>query len=326
VINFLCGGSRMKAEILDWLRRITPEEQAILGGKTTFDRDLYMQSDESTINAKKLLSAGKLITVRPHTRFIPIPEHVHDYVEVVYMCEGESVHFVNKKKVVLKKGEMLFLNQSATHSSLKTGWDDIAVNFIVLPEFFSTSLSVIGEEETPIRRFLVDCLCGQNTGAGFLNFRVSKITPVQNLVENLLWILINEIPNRRKMSQMTMAILLMHLLAHTDTILSEDEDEAVWCALRYVESNYSTGNLKELADTLHYNVSWLSREIKKKTGKTYTEIVQDKRLAQAAFLLKNTDRNILDIALAVGYENISYFYRIFQKVYGKSPMHFRDEQ
>jgi len=314
----------MHAEIIERLRGITGEEQAILDGRTTIDRDLYMQGQGSTINSRKMLAAGKLITVRPHTRFIDFPEHRHDYVEVIYMCSGKSTHLVNGREVQLEQGELLFLSQSATHSVRKTREEDIAVNFIVLPDFFSTTLSVIGEEETPIRRFLIDCLCGQDTGPGFLHFRVSDIVPIQNLVENLLWILINETPNRRRMSQMTMTLLLMQLLGHTEALVSEDEDEAVWQALRYVEANYTRASLTELADGLHYDLSWLSREIKRKTGKTYTQIVQEKRLAQAAFLLKNTDRNVADIAVAVGYENISYFHRIFQSAYGKSPKHYRD--
>ena len=54
--------------------------------------------------------------------------------------------------------------------------------------------------------------------------------------------------------------------------------------------------------------------------------MQEKRLAQAAFLLKNTTRNVADISAAVGYENVSYFHRIFAASYGKSPKHYRDER
>ena len=121
-----------------------------------------------------------------------------------------------------------------------------------------------------------------------------------------------------------MVLLLMQLLTHTEALVSEESDEAIWQALRYAESNYTSGSLTELAEALHCDLSWLSREIKRKTGKTYTQIVQEKRLAQAAFLLKNTDRNVADIAAAVGYENISYFHRLFHSAYGKSPKHYRD--
>lgn len=317
----------MNAELLARLKGITEEEQAILHGRTTIDRDIYMQGQDNTVNAKKLLSSGKLITVRPHTRFIHFPEHTHDYVEVVYMCTGQTTHIVSGKKIILKQGDLLFLSQSATHEVCRAGESDVAVNFIVLPDFFANTLSVIGEEETPLRRFLVDCLCGQNTGPGYLHFAVSEVIPVQNLVENLLWTLLHETPNKRKMSQMTMALLFMQLLGNTEKLLTDgQEDAAILKVLRYVESGYTGGSLQELAQMLHYDVSWLSREIKRKTGKTYTEIVQEKRLAQAAFLLKNTDRNVSDISNAVGYENVSYFHRIFAQSYGKSPKHYRDER
>jgi len=316
----------MNAELLNELSTITAEESMILSGQKCIDRDLYMQGQENTINSRKLLAAGKLITLRPSTRFIHFPEHTHDYVEVVYMCSGETMHIVNGKKIRLLAGELLFLSQSATHEVCRAGESDVAVNFIVMPNFFADSLSVLGEEETPLRRFLVDCLCGQNSGPGYLHFQVSQVVPIQNLVENLLWALLRDTPNRRKVSEMTMALLFLQLVGCTDNLISGDQEEAaVLKVLQYVESDYVGGTLTEAAELFHYDLSWLSREIKRKTGKTYTQIVQDKRLAQAAFLLKHTDRNVAEISVAVGYENISYFHRIFSLAFGRSPKHYRDE-
>lgn len=317
----------MNQDILQHLQGITAEEQSILDGRTTIDRELYMQGQGNIINAKKLLAAGKLITIRPHTRFIHFPEHTHDYVEVVYMCAGKTKHIVNGRQIELEQGDLLFLSQSATHEVCRADEKDVAVNFIVLPDFFDTTLTAIGDEETPLRRFLVDCLCGQNTGPGFLHFDVSGVKPIQNLVENLLWTLLQETPNKRKMSQMTMALLFLQLTGHTETLRNDDqENAAVIRVLRYIEANYVHGSFAELTGQLHYDASWLSREIKRKTGKTYTQLVQEKRLAQAAFLLKNTDRNVADISVAVGYENISYFHRIFAEAYGKSPKHYRVQE
>ena len=56
--------------------------------------------------------------------------------------------------------------------------------------------------------------------------------------------------------------------------------------LRFVEEHYRDGELTELAQSLHYDLYWLSRMIKKRTGKTYTELIQQKRMQQAAFLLR----------------------------------------
>lgn len=315
----------MNEKLLSYLQPITEEERAILEGRTTIDRELYMQGKSNTISSQKLLGAGKLITVRTHTRFIDFPEHCHDYVEVVYMCSGETTHFVNGRQILLKQGELLFLSQSALHAVRRAEKSDIAVNFVVLPDFFTTTLSAIGEEETSLRRFLVDCLCGSQTGAGYLHFQVANVTPVQNLVENLLWTLIFETPNRRKISQMTMALLFLQLVNASETLVSNGlETDVVLKVLRYVETNYVSCSLSEIAATLHYDLSWLSREIKRQTGNTFTEIVQKKRMAQAAFLLRNTDTNVSEISVAVGYENVSYFHRLFSSFYGQSPRHYRN--
>ena len=314
----------MDSDIWNQLYRITPEEQNILDGRKTIQRELYMGGSDNTVNAQKLLASGKLITLRPHTRFIHFPEHTHDYVEVVYMCTGKTNHIVNGTEITLGRGELLFMNQRATHEVCKAGEGDVAVNFIVLPEFFNSVLLSIGEEETPLRAFLVDCLCGQSTGAGYLHFRVADIVPIQNLIENLLFVLLQETPNRRKVSQMTMALLFQQLMGHTETLSTPNPEEATMVrVLAYVESNYAHGSLTELAQQLHYDLYSLSREIKRKTGKTYTQLVQQRRLAQAAFLLKNTDRNVDDIANAVGYENMGYFHRIFRDAYGLSPRNYR---
>ena len=309
--------------IMKQLRSISAEEQSILDGRTTIDRGIYMTDSQDVINSRKLLSDGKLITLRPHTRFIRFPEHYHDYVEVVYMCSGTTTHIVNGKTIRLQQGELLFLSQSARQEILRAEENDIAVNFVVLPEFFQEALSIIGEEATPLRRFLLDCLFEQNSGPGYLLFQVSDDVQIQNLVENLICSLLYDTPNRRKVSQMTMTLLFLQLLGHTDKLAWDSQEGTILQVLRYVDDHYVDGSLREAAALLHSDVSSLSREIRRKSGKTYTELVQEKRLNQAAFLLRSTDRKVEDIALAVGYENISYFHRIFRKEYGVSPRQFR---
>lgn len=313
----------LNESLLQELRVITEEEQAILDGRTTIDRDLYMQGQLNVINSKKLLSAGKLITLRPNTRFIHFPKHTHDYVEMVYGCAGVVEHIVDGKTIRLKPGELLFLGQKATHEVCRAGREDIAVNFIVLPEFFSGTLSAINDEATLLRQFLIDCLFGQNIGPGCLHFQVADDLPIQNLAENLLFTLLRDTPNRRKVSQMTMTLLFLQLLSHTDKLAWDSREDDILKLLRYVEDHYAAASLTEAAQLLHTDIYSLSRLIRRQTGKTFTQLVQEKRLTQATFLLKSTDRNVDDVARAVGYENISYFHRIFKAACGVSPRAYR---
>ena len=313
----------MDERIINALSEITSEEKEILEGKG-IDRENYMSGKKDVVNSEKLLEMGKLITIRPNPRFTHFPKHSHDFVEVVYMLSGSTTHIINGKNVVLKKGQLLFLGQKAEHEIFLTQKDDIAVNFIILPQFLDISLKMMGQEETPLRRFIVDCLSGEK-GGDYLIFKVEDVLTIQNLIENLLFTFVNSTPNKRGINQATMGLLLMHLANHTESISPQNEGQAIVIeVLRYIEENYVSGSLKELSNLMHYDFYWLSREIKRKTGKSYTELVQEKRMSQAAYLLKTTQMNVSDISLAVGYENVSYFHKLFASRFFLSPSRYRN--
>ena len=117
----------MNAALLEKLSAITPEERNILCGETRIDRSLYMDDgSRDVISGDKLLEPGKIITIRPHTRFVAFPEHSHDYVEMVYMCRGTTTHRVNGTELVLREGELLMLGQHARQSVAPAGENDVA--------------------------------------------------------------------------------------------------------------------------------------------------------------------------------------------------------
>lgn len=314
----------MNEELLRSLRAVSPEERALLAGRGEIQRGIYMDAGSDVIDAKKLLDSGRLIALRPHTRFVHFPEHSHNYVEVVYMCSGSTTQIANGKRIRLRQGELLFFGQGARQEILPAGEDDVAVNFIILPQFFDRTLEMLDEAETPLRKFIVDCL--GNNNAGFLYFQVADVLPIQNLIENLIWTLTRgAMPNRRSICQTTMGLLFMQLLGFTDRLVSATSEEAaIVKVLRYIEENYRTGSLTQIAGLLHHDLYWLSREIKRQTGKTYQALLQERRLTQAVYFLEHTSLRVDEIGQAVGYSNLSYFHRIFQEKYGVTPKKYRD--
>ena len=312
-------------ELLDSLRIISPEEKALLDGSTGIQRGIYMDADSDVIDAGRLLDSGRLITIRPHTRFAHFPEHSHNYVEVVYMCCGSTTQIANGKQILLHEGELLLFGQGARQEILPAGENDIAVNFLILPQFFDKVLEMLDEDKTPLRKFIMDSLGNSTGNTNCLYFQVADVLPIQNLIENLIWTLLRGTsPNRRSICQTTMGLLFMQLMNYTDRLVSgSTEEAAIVKVLRYIEENYRTGSLTEIADTLHYDLYWLSREIKRRTGKTYKELLQEKRLTQAAYFLKHTSLRVEEVGEAVGYSNLSYFHRIFQERYGITPKKYR---
>lgn len=327
--NFRAGSEIcMNQEILKQLSEITEEEREILNGRDGINKEIYTEKKELVIDSKKLIQKGKLIQVRTHTRFVHFPRHRHNYVEIIYMCHGSTTHFVNGNKVILEEGDLLFLNQNAEQEILPAGEQDIAINFIVVPEFFDKAFEMLGGDDNLLKDFLVASLCQDNRSVSYLYFHVADILPVQNLVENMIWSLLHNHPNKRSTNQITMGLLILQLLNCMDRIQAGENrfyQEFVVTVLNYVENHYKDGTLSELSGLMGYDIYWLSREIKKRTGKTYKELVQTKRMNQAGYMLANSQIPISEIMNLVGYDNSSYFYRKFKEYYGFSPKEYRDK-
>lgn len=265
--------------------------------------------------------------IRVHTRFIEFPKHKHDYIEIIYMCSGRTVHWINEDtRLVLGEGELLFLNQHAFHAIDAAKENDIAVNFMILPEFFDVAFAML-KGESELRNFIVGSLMQDTGRADYLHFKVADVLPVQNLVENMVWSLLMEQGHGRYINQTTMGLLFLNLMNYTEKI--EQHNEAQWesmlvlTALRYIEDNYRHANLTELAGNLGVSLSQISRLIKQNTGSTFKELLQKKRLNKAEQLLTETKLSVSDIITCVGYDNASYFFRIFKERYGMSPREYR---
>jgi len=123
----------MNKDLIEKLAIITEEEKRILLGALKVNSGLYTQSNDFVFDSQKLLHTGKLIEIRPYTRFIHFPQHKHNDIEVFYMCQGSTTHLVYGQKIVLNESDLLFLNQQVIQEIYPVRKDDITVNFIILP-------------------------------------------------------------------------------------------------------------------------------------------------------------------------------------------------
>jgi len=316
----------MDKELLEKLSIITKEEQDILDGNTQVDFDIYNNDASFVIDSQSLLQKGKLIEIRPHTRFIHFPKHVHNYIEMIYMCRGTTTHIVNNQEIILNEGDLLFLSQQAEQEILPAGVNDIAINFIILPEFFDKVFKLLEGEKNPLSEFLMSCVFKSKSDYNYLYFSVADVLPIQNLIENMVWSITNNLYNKHAINQKTMGLLVLQIMNNIDKIESSNSDFKGGIALNvlnYINENFKDATLTKLATLLNYNMHWLSKEIKNQTGKNFTTLLQEKRMLQASYLLKQTQVPIADIIESIGYENSSFFFRKFKETYGMSPKKYR---
>ena len=153
---------------------------------------------------------------------------------------------------------------------------------------------------------------------------------MQNLLENMIWTLLEKKPGVNVLNQTTMGLLLLNLAMFAEDVNRSDgaagEEGIVFAALKYIETSYKTGTLEEIAAQLGLPPYALSRMLKRHTGQNFKQLLQQRRLQQAAYLMGNTRLPADAVLEAIGYENSSYFYRIFREKYGCSPAEYRRQK
>ncbi len=317
----------MRAEILSYLQEITEEEQELLETGKSIRKELYTSEDAFIIESDKLLQEGKLIDIRRHTRFAPFPPHRHDYIELIYVVQGSLTHIVNDKDVICQEaGDLLFLNQHATHAIRPAGKDDLAVNFIILPEFFNRPLSMT-ERQDLLRDFLISSVVEKSTSADYLHIRAGGVIPVENLMENMIFTLLDAPSSTNTVIQESMGLLFVNLSLYCDLAQQRKDDpdnrHLLFSVLKYIEDHYKDGTLTEVAEENGYPAYFVSRVLKKHTGSNFKQLLQTRKLQQAAYLLENSTLAVDYILTEIGYENSSYFYRKFKEQYNCSPNEYR---
>ena len=98
-------------------------------------------------------------------------------------------------------------------------------------------------------------------------------------------------------------------------------------AIMYINAHYSERlSLKQVASFVGLNPSYLSSVFKHELGISFSDYLVEKRISEARDLLLRSNRSLSDISQSVGFENQSYFSRVFRSRTGFSPKEYREKK
>jgi AraC-like DNA-binding protein len=146
---------------------------------------------------------------------------------------------------------------------------------------------------------------------------------------------IKELAHKEGMDAFIGLISVLHILSlsadqrilcsgtlNTDDFANSDQIKKV---CEYIALNYQEKiQVKEVAARLNLTETTLSRLIKKRTGRSLVNFVNDYRIGFASRWLTETNQTIAEIAFRCGFYNISNFNRIFRKSKGCTPGNYRE--
>ena len=226
------------------------------------------------------------------------PTHLHQGFELILLTEGEMKVTINQQEYDLTAGESILVFPNELHSL--TSQRSRHVLFI-----FSEKL---------IRAFSVKY-------AGLVpNVRI--IAPSPYLCEVLC-----------ALTEDSSSVELKGALYSYVAILEKNKDfsqklgengDLMQRIFAYVEKNYlKSCSLSDLASTLGYNHSYISRAFMRLTGMHYNDYVNMRRLSYASYLLKNSKISVLECSIESGYRSLRSFNRNFKEYFGISPAEYR---
>ena len=157
----------------------------------------------------------------------------------------------------------------------------------------------------------------------FIHLPFEKASPVRTLLE----MMVIEYANKKQDTQLILKPMVLTLFMHIARRYRMVKTKNVPVALpelilQFINSHPESVTLNDIAAHFSYHPNYVSSLLHRKTGKTFSEIVLEKRMERAAILLKGTTLSVEEIAAMLGYSNTSNFYKAFRDYYGKTPREF----
>ena len=254
--------------------------------------------------------------------------HKHDYFEFVYVYRGSGINVFREKSIHLHEGDGLLLNPSILHSFYTEDSDSIVLNIAMIESLFvGTKLSLLSDNQV-FNNFFVNYMYQMNLCMDYLLFPSRSDVQIRNSVENIVYEYVKKKPfyqNILQSSVVTLFAYLARLFAQTSGIDDEKQMQAsqISALLEYIQENLATVTMSQLENRFSYSSRQISRLLKQHTGQTFTELLLNIRLRQAAELLSASSLTISEVSSLVGFNDSLYFGKVFKGKYGLAPSQYR---
>ena len=343
-INYKKGVSNLKREVLRLLRKnnsprnwsdvlATVEKNGNLTKKVgqivkePIYRFFDTYSDDLTLNNSSIS-----IAAQPTESFIPY--HIHDYVEIMIPLIEDCVVVLEHSEIKVKQNNLIFMGNRTIHKVKPISKKGVVVNIALRSSAFSLNeLDYLNHREngSNISNILFSLLSNEEYGEGrYSLFEVNRDARITNLIYDIISEYYHpDIQSDQliRLEMLTLFSLLIRQAANAEIKVKDfrKKNNNLLSLLLYIEKHYSNITLQKMATHFGFNPNYLSDYLKKHSGKTFIQLVHLQRINVAAEYLTYTTAPIERIATRVGYENPSYFYKIFKKYFGISPAVYRQK-
>lgn len=269
------------------------------------------------------------VILSKHNRYTPVFSHQHQFFELVYVLQGSCEQTTGHNHFTLNEGDLCLISPYTKHS-IGVFDDSLVINILIRRSTFEDIFYTTLKDKNKLSAFFNNSLYTKNYNAHLI-ISSGKDSYIKN---HILSMFIENMEKKKYYENILnsgLMILLSKLLQnYEDTIQLPEETQknsATFSEIMvYIDENYHTVSLSDIASKFHFSTAYCSRLIKKHTGKSFTQLQQAIRFRKACFFLENTNKSIAEISELVGFNNVEHFNRLFKKIYQKTPGQYRKEK
>ncbi len=257
--------------------------------------------------------------------FKQVPLHWHSEIEIIVIKKGCGIVTVDLKKQKVTIGDIIFIRSGQLHSIEQDGSNYMEYENIL----FKKELLISGEYDLCAKNFIIPLIEGNIPSATFFTSVLHYYNDVANCI-NEIDILCSEQPEGYQLLLKSILFRLIYIIiSHKETIeitsnIQTKSLEKLKYILKYVEEHYSEHiTIEEMAKLTFYSKSHFMKFFKSHIGTGFIDYLNNYRLMMSEQMLKTSDLSVIEIAQLNGFDNISYFNRIFKKKYNFSPSKLR---
>ncbi|MGN1193109.1 MAG: helix-turn-helix domain-containing protein [Dorea sp.] len=294
----------------------------------------FSENDRSTfkneISEVTFIRENMDISFVRHMRYTPAFWHKHEFFELLCILRGSCKNIFSNREFVMQTGDICIHAPGTIHTVSAFHDDDILINILIRKSTFEKEFMGLMEGNSILSSFF-NRIFYKTVNIPYLLFHTGDAPELVTLIGKAY---LEEASRHRYQKQMVNAlisqffILLLQNYEHSieiPTIKFDEEDVKLMYILRYMQSNYKTISLKELAEFFHYSERQLQRIIIAATGMTFRDNIQKQKMEQAAYLLQISELSISEICEQTGYTSPNNFRKIFSKYYGTTPSEYRKQ-
>ncbi|BFK28962.1 helix-turn-helix domain-containing protein [Blautia producta] len=102
--------------------------------------------------------------------------------------------------------------------------------------------------------------------------------------------------------------------------------DKIQLATQYIKKHYNENlSINGLAELYNMSPNYFSSVFKRELDQSAVNYITEVRMEKAREYLKDTDLSVIEIAENVGYEDSQYFFRVFKKTTGVTPLQYRQQ-